>query len=142
MVLALGIPLAPIPLNLWANRSDMEMFSNSVDGNRRYGAFLRLTRYPLGKDLRTYNMSGMVTDKFFRTMSGHNLRFEKMYMRSARIRALVSVLNLATALAASKDYDPDRVWACLEKAGIRERAEEGLYAKLWHAQAQHYGGAS
>ena len=100
LVLALGIPLASIPLNLWANRSDMEMFSHSVDGNRRYGALLQLTRYPLGKDLRTYNMSGMVTDKFYRTMSAHNLQFERMYMRSARIRALVSVLNLATVLAA------------------------------------------
>ena len=100
LALALCIPLASIPLNILANRSDMEMFTNCVDGNRRFGAFLQMMRYPLGKDLRTYDMGGMVMEKFYRSQSAHNARFQKMYMRSAKIRAAALLLNLSAVFIA------------------------------------------
>mgnify|MGYP007025349145 CR=1 FL=1 len=33
-------------------------------------------------------------------------------------------MKLGENVAASMDYDPQRVWECLEKAGMRERTEK------------------
>lgn len=43
-------------------------------------------------------------------------------------------MKLGENVAASMDYDPQRVWECLEKAGMRERTEkmdEGLETDLY-----------
>ncbi|MDE6588923.1 MAG: hypothetical protein K2K53_00975, partial [Oscillospiraceae bacterium] len=97
---ALGVTAACIPLTRWANKADLKMYEDGIDGNRRFGAFYRLIDYPVGKDLRTYDMSGMVIDKFTRSQRDHDARFKQNYMRAMSIRSLVSVVNLVTVLLA------------------------------------------
>jgi ATP-binding cassette subfamily B protein len=97
---ALGVTAACIPLTNWANKVDMRMYEDGIDGNRRFGAFYRLTDYPVGKDLRTYGMSGMVMDKFMRNEKTRNAQFKRNFMRAQTIRSLVSVVNLTTVLLA------------------------------------------
>ena len=97
---ALGVTAASIPLTRRVNEADMKMYENGIDGNRRFGAFYRLVDYPVGKDLRTYDMSGMVMDKFMRNEKTRNARFKKNYMRGQTIRSLISVVNLGTVLLA------------------------------------------
>ena len=97
---ALGVTAACIPLTKWVNEVDMKMYEEGIDGNRRFGAFYRLIDYPVGKDLRTYGMSGMVIDKFMRNEKTRNARFKKHYMREQTIRSLISVVNLGTVLLA------------------------------------------
>ena len=100
LVLALGATLLCVPLNAMANRADMEMFAGGIDGNRRFSAFLGAAECQLGKDIRTYGMSGMVLEKYRRHQSAHNDGFTKFYTRSCNLRALTSVVNLATVLLA------------------------------------------
>ena len=97
---ALGVTATCIPLTRWANQADLKMYEDGIDGNRRFGAFYRLLDYPVGKDLRTYDMSGMVMDKFTRNQRNHDARFKRNYMRAMNIRSLVSVVNLVTVLLA------------------------------------------
>jgi len=100
LVLALCVTAACIPLTNWANKVDMKMYEDGIDGNRRFGAFYRLVDYPVGKDIRTYGLSRMVLDKFMRNEKTKNAQFKKNYVRSMSIRSLVSVVNLATVLLA------------------------------------------
>ena len=95
---ALGVTAASIPLTKWVNEADMKMYEDGIDGNRRFGAFYRLVDYPVGKDMRTYNLGGMVLDKFMRNEKTKNARFRKNYMRAQTIRSLISVVNLLTVL--------------------------------------------
>nr|WP_300865719.1 ATP-binding cassette domain-containing protein [uncultured Acetatifactor sp.] len=97
---ALGVTAACIPLTNWANKVDMRMYEDGIDGNRRFGAFYRLVDYPVGKDMRTYDISGMVMDKFMRNEKTRNAQFKKNYMRGQSIRSLISVVNLTTVLLA------------------------------------------
>ncbi len=100
LILALCVTAACIPLTKWANKVEMVMYEDNIDFNRRFGAFLSLMDYPVGKDLRTYGMSGMVMDKYMRNETGKRGRLKKNFMRSQRIRSLISVVNLATVLLA------------------------------------------
>lgn len=100
LVLALGVTAASIPLTRLVNKINQKMFEENIDGNRRFGAFFGLMDYPVGKDLRTYDMSGMVLDKFMRNEKTKNAQFKKKYMRAQSIRSLISVVNLGTVLLA------------------------------------------
>ncbi|MDE7218379.1 MAG: ABC transporter ATP-binding protein/permease [Oscillospiraceae bacterium] len=97
---ALGVTAVCIPLTKWVNKVDMEMYEGGIDGNRRFGAFYSLLDYPVGKDLRTYDMAGMVMDKFMRNEKTKNARFKKNYMREQMILSLIAVVNLGTVLLA------------------------------------------
>ena len=97
---ALGVTAACIPLTRWANREEAKVYEGSIDGNRRFGAFFGLLDYPVGKDLRTYDMSGMVLDKFLRNERAKNSLFRKRYIRLQGIRSMISIVNLATVLLA------------------------------------------
>ena len=100
LILALCVTAACIPLTKWANKVEMVMYEDNIDFNRRFGAFLSLMDYPVGKDLRTYGMSGMVMDKYMQNETGKRGRLKKNFMRTQRIRSLISVVNLATVLLA------------------------------------------
>lgn len=96
----LGVTAVCIPLTKWVNKVDMKMYEGGIDGNRRFGAFYRLVDYPVGKDLRTYDMSGMVMDKFMHNEKTRNARFKRNYMREQAILSLIAVVNLVTVLLA------------------------------------------
>ena len=97
---ALGVTAVNVPLTKLVNEVDMKMYEDGIDGNRRFGAFYRLVDYAMGKDIRTYDMSGMVMDKFMRNEKTRNAQFKKNYMREVMIQSLISVVNLGTVLLA------------------------------------------
>ena len=97
---ALGVTAACIPLTNWANRVEKKMYDDNIDQNRRFGAFFSLMDYPIGKDLRTYGMSGMVLKKYIRNETVGKRKFKQDYMRTQKIRSLISIVNLGTVLLA------------------------------------------
>lgn len=97
---AMGVTAVCVPLTKWANQADMRLYEGGIDSGRRLRAFYRLMNYAVGKDLRTYEMDGMVMDKVMRNQKEESARFKKTYMHAMGIRSLVAVVNLVTVLLA------------------------------------------